>query len=118
MDPRNRNNIKCNLPVEEVEALKELIKLQKDRVIVIKPCDKCANIIILDFNVYMQACYDHLLANQHNENGEDLKYYDTFDDLEIERSKRKINSVLKKALEDKVITNEEFKAMDSSEKNV
>ena len=48
MDHRNRNNISCNLPQDEIQALKDLIKLQKEKVIVIKPCDKGAGIIILD----------------------------------------------------------------------
>ena len=50
LDPRNRNTVKCNIPPEEIAALKELIKLQKERKIVIKACDKGAEIIIIDFN--------------------------------------------------------------------
>ena len=53
MDQRNRNQEECNLPKEEVVALKELIKLQRDRVIIIKPCDKGAGIMILNFKDYM-----------------------------------------------------------------
>ena len=30
LDYRNRNNVKCNLPNDELQAVKELIKLQKD----------------------------------------------------------------------------------------
>ena len=54
MDHRNRNNVECNLPQEEIQAIKELIKLQKDKVIVIKPCDKGAGMIILDYPVYIE----------------------------------------------------------------
>ena len=61
-DPRNRNKEECNLPVDEINALKQLIQLQKDRKIVIKACDKGAGIIILNFDTYMKACYDHLLS--------------------------------------------------------
>ena len=61
MDPRNRNQEKCNLPQEEKNALKELIKVQKERVIIIKAADKGAGIIILDFKEYVNSCYDHLL---------------------------------------------------------
>ena len=35
MDPKNRNQSECNLPQEEIQALKDLIKLQRDRKIVI-----------------------------------------------------------------------------------
>ena len=56
MDPRNRNNEKCNLPQDKVDALKQLVKLQRERKITIRPCDKGAGIVILDFNIYLRAC--------------------------------------------------------------
>ena len=52
MDHRNRNNVKWNLPHDEIQAIKELIKLQTEKVIVIKPCDKGAGMIILNYPVY------------------------------------------------------------------
>ena len=64
MDPRNRNKEKCNLPKEEIIALKHLGKLQRERIITIRPCDKGAGIVILDFKMYMRACYEHLLSKQ------------------------------------------------------
>ena len=48
-DPRNRNQVSCNIPQDELIALKELISLQKTRKIVIKACDKGAGLIILNF---------------------------------------------------------------------
>ena len=39
-DPRNRITEKSNLPHDEQQALKELQKLQKEKHIVIKACDK------------------------------------------------------------------------------
>ena len=39
-DPRSRNQAKCNISPEEMEALEDLIKLQKDKKIVIRECDK------------------------------------------------------------------------------
>ena len=60
MDHRNRNNVKSNLPQEEIQAIRDLINLQKNKTIVIKPCDKGAGIIILDYSDYMRACYQHL----------------------------------------------------------
>ena len=61
-DPRNRNETKCNIPPEEVAALKEVIRLQKERIITIKACDKGAGIIILDFVEYIEACDRHLAS--------------------------------------------------------
>ena len=64
MDPKHQNEAKCNLPKEEVLALKELITLQREREIIIKPCAKGAGILILDFKKYMKVCYEHLLSTQ------------------------------------------------------
>ena len=69
MDPRNRNNEKCNLPPQEINALKELVRMQRERKIIIKACDKGAGIMILDFTSYMKACYEHLMSSQPNLTG-------------------------------------------------
>ena len=60
MDPKNRHKKECNISKELLEALLQLIKLQRDREIVIKRCDKGAGIIVLDFDEYMRACNVHL----------------------------------------------------------
>ena len=117
LDPRNRNEIKCNLPVEEIAAMKELIKLQRDRVIMIKPCDKGAGILILDFNTYMKACYEHLLERHTNSDGEEIKYYEQVDDFAIQRSKNQIKQFLQEGLDAKIINKEEYCAMDPSNMN-
>ena len=75
MDPQNRNKVPINLPPEELKALKELIELLKEKQIIIKPCDKGAGIIILDFDKYMEACKKHLTSLQGNEEGEDKPFY-------------------------------------------
>ena len=48
MDPLNRKKVSPNLNSDEYNALLELSKLQKERQIVIKQCDKGAGIIILN----------------------------------------------------------------------
>ena len=75
MDHRNRNYVECNLPQDEIQALKELIQLQKEKVTVIKPCDKGAGMIILDYPVYMRACYEHLMSEKMMEDGVSRNYY-------------------------------------------
>ena len=85
-DPKNRNKEECNLPVDEINALKQLIQLQKDKIIVIKACDKGAGIIILNYNRYMQACYKHLLSKTED----DIPYYSKVDYLAVDRAKLKI----------------------------
>ena len=111
-DPRNRNKEECNLPVDEINALKQLIQLQKDRKIVIKACDKGAGIIILNFDTYMKACYDHLLSKT----DDDIPYYSQVDDLAVERAKQKIRQVLEEGLEKGIISKNEFDAMIADEK--
>ena len=59
----------------EIEALKELIKRQKNKEIVIKPCDKGAGMIILDYPTYMKSCYEHLMSEKVMDNGESKRYY-------------------------------------------
>ena len=70
----NRNKVRPNLPPEELKGLNELIKLQRDRIITIKPCDKGAGLIILDFDAYMNSCYNHLESKQKQPNGTTKQY--------------------------------------------
>ena len=111
LDPRNRNACKSNLPPEEIQALKELIKLQRERQIIIKPCDKGAGIIMLNFSDYMKACYEHLNSEQILENGESRKYYVETNSFTLEVAKAKVRQVLDKAVEDGEVTKEEYDAM-------
>ena len=116
MDHKNRNDVKCNLPKNEIEAIKELIKLQKERIIVIKPCDKGAGIIILDFSVYMKACYEHLASEKLMSDGEVKKYYLEVNDIELEVSKSKIRNLVQEGLEKEILSKEEYEAMVADDK--
>ena len=49
IDHKNRIHQSPNLPEDELLALKELVKLQKERQIIIKRCDKGAGVILLNF---------------------------------------------------------------------
>ena len=91
MDPMNRNKVSSNISEEEKEALKTLIKLQRERQIVVKPCDKGAGIIILDFQEYLRACIEHLEAETNT--GE--KYYKKVDATILEDAKDKITNIIK-----------------------
>ena len=111
-DHRNRNSVECNLPKEELEALNDLIKLQKDRKIIIKACDKGAGIIILNYKEYMRACYMHLTAEQ----TPGVPYYSPVSLLALEDTKTKIDTILHEALVNNIISKKEFCAMDPKEK--
>ena len=87
MDHKNRNTIPCNIPQDEIAALKELIRLQRDRVITIKSCDKGAGLIILDFNEDMRACYLHLSSKQIQGDGTLENRFEQVNDFQIEKAK-------------------------------
>ena len=63
--------------------MKELIKLQKDKIIVIKPCEKGAGMITLDYDEYMRACYEYLLSKKIMEDGERKPYYLRVNEIEL-----------------------------------
>jgi non-homologous end joining protein Ku len=56
------NRSRPNITVEEAEALKTLITLQKERIIIIKPCDKGAGIIVCNYGDYVKSCQEHLAS--------------------------------------------------------
>ena len=69
VDPKNRIKVKCNLTGEEQDALKELVKLQKNKTIVIKQCDKGAGLIIMNHSDYVKAAEKHLDESLKDEDG-------------------------------------------------
>ena len=113
-DPKNRNEEKCNLPKSELEALKLLIELQKQRKIIIKQCDKGAGIMLFNFKDYMKASYEHLLSKQPNT---DERYYTEIDDIELLKAQKNIKEVLDRGLKEEIITKSEYNAMNPEEKN-
>ena len=63
MDPGNRNkDVRPNLSPAETEALSELMRLQKARVITIQRCDKGGGLILLDTPEYIRAGNNHLAS--------------------------------------------------------
>ena len=81
--------------------------------------DKGAGIVILNFNDYMKACYEHLLANIPNKNNppEDPKInFEPVNEFALKNAKIQIQVTLKEALEEKLIAKDEFNAMNPDEK--
>ena len=120
MDQKKCNQEKCNIPEEEVIAFKELIKLQKQRIITIKAADKAAVIVILDFKDYMKSCYDHLLSSVPNNNDQEgtnpEMYYKLVNEFALEHAKTRILDTLNEALENQIITKQDFNAMNPEDK--
>ena len=117
-DPRNRYKASCNIPKEQLVALKELIKLQRDRKTIIKRCDKVSGIIILNFEDYVNATYAHLNSTLTNIDGSTRKYYTKVDEPTIKTAKTKLKRVLEEALDNNLITQTEFSHMIPDGKNV
>ena len=112
MDHRNRNSVLCNLLPDELQALKQLQELQRDRKIVVKPCDKGAGVILMNFEDYLKSCYEHLTSLQ----SENSPYYIQVSELAIEEAKIIIGNILDEALDNEIITKEEHKAMCAEDK--
>ena len=100
-----------------MKALKELIQLQKDNKIIIKPCDKGAGIIILNFKEYVRACEQHLQSEQQQENGKTTPYYRKVDQSMKKEAKSKIKNLLEEGFNNKMLIKDEFEAMDPTHKN-
>jgi len=115
LDPRNRNREECNIPSDEIQALKELISLQRERKIVIKAADKGSGIVISDFNKYLKSAYEHLLSKQE---GSGKHYYKEVQAIEIDKAKNRIKAVLNDAKERGIITKEEYYHMDPTDKDI
>ena len=110
-DPKNRRQVKSNLPKEELEALKELIKLQKDRKIVIKQCDKGAGLVILNFDDFMKAADDHLTETMEDEEGNSKPYYKEVTEVHLDRARYNILQLVQSGYDNEIISKDEFEAM-------
>ena len=108
-DPRNRNKASCNIPKEQLVALKEIIKLQRDRKIIIKRYDKGAGIIILNYEKYLNATYAHLKSTLTNTDGSTSRYYTKVDESTINTAKYTLTEVLHEAFDNNIITQDELK---------
>ena len=115
-DIKGFNKTRPNLPPQEQKALHQLVNLQRERKIVIKPCDKVAGIIILDFDAYIESCNTYFSSTQKQHDGSEKNYYEKVSSDTLDVAKQKILNTLKEALEKGYMNEDEFAAMDPSEK--
>ena len=111
------NPKRSNISDGEFNALNELIDLQKNRVIVIKPADKGAGICILNFWDYVDSCHKHLSSVQPQPSGPPLPYYKPSSNTQLQKVKKDILCTLKHAKSQGWISQEEYTAMDPSDAN-
>ena len=117
MDPKNRNKVQCNIPQDELEALLDLIKLQKEGKIVIKPCDKGAGIIILTHSDYVKACMEHLNSKQTNNDGTSDSFYVKVHQSKLDQVKGKIINLIQEGYDNQILTKQEYEAMSDISEN-
>ena len=118
IDPKNRNSVPCNIPPEEIAALKELIRLQRERTITIKACDKGGGIIILDFDEYLRACYMHLTSKQTKADGTQQARYELVNAFAIENAKKEIKNLIDEGINNNIISKAEYDAINPEDKNL
>ena len=68
------NPKRLNIPKEEFDALQKLIKLQRVKIITIKPADKGAGILVMNSD-YVDSCLSHSSSTQHQISGPPLQFY-------------------------------------------
>ena len=83
--------------MEEIQALKTLVQLQRERIIKIMACNKGAGIIILDFEEYLRSCYEHLGSQQMQIDGSLKSYYVKIPEAKIGRAKQNIEYLIQEA---------------------
>ena len=111
MDPENRNKARPNLPPDEIEALSKLIDLQKERKITIKPCDKGAGIIILDFEEYLRSCNKHLQSQQNQPDGSTKPYYQKVETEVFEEVTERITNIVQEGYDNEILSKNENESM-------
>ena len=116
LDARSRNKVHNNLPPDELEALKQLVELQKNRVITLKPADKGAGIVILEFEDYMKSGYEHLNDAQRKPDDTLEKYYREVDENFLEEAKDTIAKLIEEGYDNDYLTKQEYEALDSHHK--
>ena len=110
-DPKNRNKVPYNLPKEEKLALKQLTGLQKEKKIVIKPADKGAGIVIVNFDDYIETCVNHLSSSQTSSQGEEAQFYQKVDNKDIDNAKLHITKVIQEGFNNEILNKNEYKEM-------
>ena len=73
----------------------------------VKPCDKGAGIIVLDFDEYLRACNEHLEGE--TTTGE--RYYKRVDKGVLKEAKEKIINIVKEGYNNELLSKEEYIAM-------
>ena len=115
LDPKNRVEAKNNLPKDEMDALKELIQLQKERKITIKPADKGAGIVILNFEDYDKSCKEHLSSQE--DTTEQNAFYKKVHPIVLQEAQSQIDRSVLKGFEDEIISKNECDAMMTGDKS-
>ena len=98
--------------------MKQLTVLQKEKKIVIKPADKGAGIVIVNFDDYIETCVNHLSSSQASSKGEEAQFYQKVDNKEIDNAKLHITKVIQEGFNNEILNKNEYKEMLPENKGV
>lgn len=70
----------------------------------------------MNFDAYLDSCYRHLSSEQKQNDGSFLPYYGKASESDLKAAKKEIYDVLKEAYDSKIITKQDFDAMNPDEK--
>ena len=65
----------------------------------------------------VHECYEHLASEKILKDGDTKQYYLRVDDIELERRKSKIRSVVQEGLDNQILSKEEYDAMLADDKD-
>ena len=97
--------------------MKELIRLQKERIITIKKCDKGAGVVIMNFDDYVRACYNHPNSEETHEDGSSHPFYIKVDEIIIETAKTEIRMLIEEGFNNQILSQDEYEAINADNKS-
>ena len=95
------------MPPEELQALKQLQQMQREWQIVICAYDKGLGIIIINFEEFIRAVYDHLTPTQCPGH----PYHLEVNDFQLDKEKKLIKDISNEGIENKIINKSDFDTM-------
>ena len=84
--------------------------------ITIKPADKLARIVILEFEDYLKSCEKHLESKQKLPDGSFKSYYEQIDENFLETAKDNIEKLIQERYDNDYLCKDKYEALDPSNK--
>ena len=111
INPKNRLKVSCNQLGEEIAALRDLVKLEREKKIVMKQCNRGAGIMIIDYKDFRKAATEHPEEKMEDKDGHPKPYYKKVDNSIFKAAKNKLTQIWQSGYDNEIITKPEFEAM-------